>query len=170
MVFSSVVFLFIFLPWTLIIHYFLDSRYRNIFLLAVSLLFYSWGEGLLTILIITSIFINYLGGLLIDYFKRNNSPFAKIVLGGFIILNVLVLVYFKYFNFIIFNLNQINLFTDRKLSEIHLPIGISFYTFHIISYLIDVYRRDAVSQKNPFDLGLYIFLFPTISRGSNYSL
>lgn len=165
MVFSSVIFLFIFLPWTLLIHYFLEPRYRNVFLLLVSLLFYSWGEGLLTILIVISIFINYLGGLLIDYFKEKDLRLSKFLLSFFICLNVLVLIYFKYFNFIIGNLQQLNLFKGTAFTEIHLPIGISFYTFHIISYLIDVYRRSAVSQKNPFDLGLYIFLFPQLVAG-----
>lgn len=167
MVFSSVVFLFIFLPWTLIIHYFLDPRYRNFFLLLSSLVFYSWGEGLLTLLIIASIFVNYLGGLTISYYKNSarNNRAAKITLASFITLNVLVLIYFKYFNFIVSNLQLIGLFTGYTQHEIHLPIGISFYTFHIISYLIDVYRRDAVSQKNPFDLGLYIFLFPQLVAG-----
>ncbi len=165
MVFSSVIFLFIFLPWTLVIHYFLNPNYRNIFLLIASLLFYAWGEGLLTILIITSIFINYLAGLLIEYCKNKNERFSKIVLGGFITLNVLVLIYFKYFNFILSNIKYLNVFTEVEVAPIHLPIGISFYTFHIISYLIDVYRRDAVSQKNPFDLGLYIFLFPQLVAG-----
>lgn len=165
MVFSSVVFLFIFLPWTLIVHYFLDPRYRNFFLLAVSLLFYSWGEGLLTLLILCSIAVNYVGGLLIDYFKKSNSHGSKIILSLFIILNLMVLVYFKYSNFILLNLQSIHLFTSCTPRDLHLPIGISFYTFHIISYLIDVYRRDATSQKNPFDLGLYIFLFPQLVAG-----
>ncbi|MDI1355239.1 MAG: MBOAT family protein [bacterium] len=165
MVFSSVVFLFIFLPWTLMIHYFLDPRYRNLFLLLVSLLFYAWGEGFLTILIISSIFVNYLGGLLIGYYKNRKLGVAKLFLGVFIAINVLVLVYFKYFNFILGNLQEAGLFSSTILSPVHLPIGISFYTFHIISYLIDVYRRDAVSQKNPFDLGLYIFLFPQLVAG-----
>lgn len=165
MVFSSVVFLYIFLPWTLLVHYFLDPKYRNGFLLAVSLLFYAWGEGLLTLLIITSICINYLGGLLIGYFKIRNPAWARLTLSAFIILNVLVLVYFKYFNFIVENLQASHLFTTYAPEEIHLPIGISFYTFHIMSYLIDVYRRDAIPQKNPFDLGLYIFLFPQLVAG-----
>ncbi len=165
MVFSSVIFLFIFLPWTLVVHYFLNPKYRNGFLLISSLLFYSWGEGLLTILILNSIFINYLGGLLIEYFKQKNAGVAKLILGTFILLNVLVLVYYKYFGFIIGNIQQLHVLTSVTLSPIHLPIGISFYTFHIISYLIDVYRKDAVSQKNPFDLGLYIFLFPQLVAG-----
>jgi alginate O-acetyltransferase complex protein AlgI len=165
MVFSSVVFLFLFLPFTLIVHYFLDPRYRNFFLLLVSLLFYSWGEGLLTILIVISIFVNYFGGLLIEKFKQRSGRSAKLVLAGFITLNVAVLIYFKYFNFLLSNLQAIHLFSSVQLRPIHLPIGISFYTFHIISYLIDVYRRDAISQKNPFDLGLYIFLFPQLVAG-----
>jgi alginate O-acetyltransferase complex protein AlgI len=165
MVFSSVIFLFIFLPWTLVIHYFLNPNYRNIFLLLASLLFYAWGEGLLTLLIISSIFINYLAGLVIDYCKTRDNGWAKTVLGGFIAVNVLVLLYFKYFIFFVANLQVLHMLPQRELEPMHLPIGISFYTFHIISYLIDVYRRDAVSQKNPFNLGLYIFLFPQLVAG-----
>lgn len=165
MVFSSVIFLFIFLPWTLVIHYFLDPKYRNAFLLIASLLFYSWGEGLLTILILNSIFINYLAGLLIEHFKYKNLNIARLILGVFITINVFVLVYYKYFHFIIGNIQKLNVLTDIQVEAIHLPIGISFYTFHIISYLIDVYRKDAISQKNPFDLGLYIFLFPQLVAG-----
>lgn len=165
MVFSSLVFLFIFLPFTLVIHYFLDSRYRNFFLLFVSLIFYSWGEGLLTLLIIVSISINYFGGLLIDYFKMKKPGISKLILAFFITINILVLFYFKYFNFAISNLQTLHLFESYVPKSVHLPIGISFYTFHIVSYLIDVYRKDAVSQKNPLDLGLYIFLFPQLVAG-----
>jgi|JI7StandDraft_1071085.scaffolds.fasta_scaffold14164_3 alginate O-acetyltransferase complex protein AlgI len=165
MVFSSVMFLFIFLPWTLIIHYFLPARLRNTFLLLVSLLFYAWGEGYLTLLILGSILINYLGGLLIGHFKEKNIRLSKILLGLFIALNILVLVYFKYFHFLLENLNRLGLFKGTENPYIHLPIGISFYTFHIMSYLIDVYRRDATPQKNPLDLGLYIFLFPQLVAG-----
>lgn len=165
MVFSSVIFLFIFLPWTLIIHYFLPPRLRNTFLLITSLVFYSWGEGFLTFLILGSILINYVGGILIGRFKEENLRLSKVLLGLFIALNLLVLIYYKYFHFILENLNRVGLFTDVANPYRHLPIGISFYTFHIISYLVDVYRRDAVPQKNPLDLGLYIFLFPQLVAG-----
>lgn len=165
MVFSSVIFLFIFLPWTLIIHYLLPSKLRNTFLLIVSLLFYAWGEGYLTLLILGSILINYIGGLCIGALKEKNATLSKIVLALFIALNILVLVYFKYFHFLLENLSRVGLFKDVPNPYMHLPIGISFYTFHIMSYLVDVYRRDAVPQKNPLDLGLYIFLFPQLVAG-----
>ena len=165
MVFSSLVFLFIFLPWTLIIHYFLPPKLRNTFLLLVSLIFYAWGEGYLTLLILGSILINYAGGLLIGYFKDKHLTASKLILALFILINVSVLVYFKYFHFLLENLNRLGLFKNTENPYLHLPIGISFYTFHIMSYLIDVYRRDAVPQKNPLDLGLYIFLFPQLVAG-----
>lgn len=165
MVFSSVVFLFIFLPWTLIIHYILPAKFRNAFLLLVSLVFYSWGEGFLTLLILGSILVNYVGGICIGAMKEKNLRLSQLLLFIFIALNLLVLIYYKYFHFILENLNRAGLFTDVPNPYMHLPIGISFYTFHIMSYLIDVYRKDAVPQKNPLDLGLYIFLFPQLVAG-----
>lgn len=165
MVFSSSVFLFLFLPLTLIVHFFLHPRLRNFFLLLMSMVFYAWGEGSLTFLIAVSIIVNYAGGLLIGRLKAGNEKAAKGLVALFILLNLLVLIYYKYFNFILSELKNADLLTDFAPQVSHLPIGISFYTFHILSYLIDVYRRDAVAQKNPFDLGLYIFLFPQLVAG-----
>ncbi|MBS1634673.1 MAG: MBOAT family protein [Bacteroidetes bacterium] len=165
MVFSSLIFLFIFLPCTLIIHWILPARFRNFFLLLASILFYFWGEKSLTLIIIISIAINYLGGILIGKYKLDQPTISKWILGSFIALNLSVLVYFKYAHFIIENLQRIGLFINCENPRLHLPIGISFYTFHIISYLIDVYRRDAEPQKKPADLGLYIFLFPQLVAG-----
>jgi alginate O-acetyltransferase complex protein AlgI len=165
MVFSSTVFLFLFLPLTLIVHFFLHPRFRNFFLLLMSLVFYAWGEGGHTLLIGGSIIINYLGGILIGHFKSRNQRTSKILLASFIVINLLVLIYFKYFNFIVTSMQDLGMLSDLVVPRIHLPIGISFYTFHIMSYLVDVYRRDAVAQKNPFDLGLYIFLFPQLVAG-----
>lgn len=165
MVFSSSVFLFLFLPLTLIIHFFLHPRFRNFFLLVMSMVFYAWGEGALTFLIGASILVNYAGGLLISKLKAKDPKAASLAMAVFIGLNLLVLVYYKYFNFILLQFHDAGLLTGLSPLPGHLPIGISFYTFHILSYLIDVYRRDAVAQKNPFDLGLYIFLFPQLVAG-----
>jgi alginate O-acetyltransferase complex protein AlgI len=165
MVFSSTVFLFLFLPFTLILHFLLHPRFRNAFLLLMSMFFYAWGEGALTLLIAISILVNYAGGLLISYYKARSEPAAKATLAVFIAINLLVLIYYKYFNFILGALQSAGWMSDVPLPEKHLPIGISFYTFHILSYLVDVYRRDARVQKNPFDLGLYIFLFPQLVAG-----
>lgn len=165
MVFSSVVFLFIFLPFTLIVHSFLSPKIRNFFLLLVSLLFYFWGENYLTLLILISILFNYFGGILIGKLQKDNPGTSKLALIIFIILNLGILVYFKYSHFIIENINLLGFINAVDNPIIHLPVGISFYTFHIMSYLIDVYRKDAIPQKKPFDLGLYIFLFPQLVAG-----
>jgi len=165
MVFSSVIFLFLFLPLTLCIHYILPFKFKNLFLFTVSVLFYAWGEGALTLLILLSIGINYLAGLGISFFLNQKPVWAALLLAFAITLNLSVLIYFKYFHFIIENIQRLGLFTNQLNPYMHLPIGISFYTFHIISYLMDVYRRDTAPQKNPLDLGLYIFLFPQLVAG-----
>lgn len=165
MVFSSVIFLFLFLPLTLCIHYILPFKFKNLFLFTVSVLFYAWGEGALTLLILLSIGINYLAGLGISFFQNQKPVWAALLLAFAITLNLSVLIYFKYFHFIIENIQRLGLFTNQLNPYMHLPIGISFYTFHIISYLMDVYRRDTAPQKNPLDLGLYIFLFPQLVAG-----
>jgi alginate O-acetyltransferase complex protein AlgI len=165
MVFSSVIFLFLFLPVTLCIHYILPFKYKNLFLFTVSILFYAWGEGALTLLILVSIGLNYLAGLGISFFQNKNPSWALLLLTIAITLNLSVLMYYKYFHFIIENIQRLGLFSSQANPYMHLPIGISFYTFHIISYLMDVYRRDTAPQKNPLDLGLYIFLFPQLVAG-----
>jgi len=127
MVFSSSVFLFIFLPIVLIVNFFLSKNLRNYFLLLVSLFFYAWGEGFLVMLMITSICLNYLCGLLVDRYKKEEKATAsKIVLGIGIFINLLFLVYYKYFNFLLGNVQSIGLFPSLNNASIHLPIGISF--------------------------------------------
>ena len=166
MVFSSTIFLFIFLPIILIVNFLLDQKMRNYFLLLVSLFFYAWGEGFLVTLMITSICINYLFGLLIGYTNQvNRDSSKKIALGIGIAINLGLLAYFKYFNFFLDNIQGIGLFPSLSNSPIHLPIGISFFTFQSISYLIDIYREEVEVQKNPFNLGLYISLFPQLIAG-----
>ena len=163
MVFSSVIFLFLFLPLVLFVYYQLPNiRSKNILLLLASLIFYSWGEAELVLLMIISCLFNYFVGLLIHKSIRKKS----LMLGVGVTINILTLLYFKYFNFIIDSVN----YTLPKgleiiVGNVHLPIGISFFTFQAISYLIDVYRKDTSVQKNPMDLALYISLFPQLIAG-----
>ncbi len=133
---------------------------HNIILLAASLLFYAWGDVHYLALMLFVIVINYLGAIFIDkYYVRR-----KFILCFTIILNLSILVYFKYFNFIFENLN--NLFnTNIKFLEIIMPIGISFYIFQAMSYLIDVYRGECKVQKDFYKLALYISLFPQLVAG-----
>src|SRR5574344_1272500 len=163
MLFSSLVFLFLFLPLCLILYYlakrFLkDIKYRNIILCIFSLLFYSWGEPKYIVLMLFSIFINYILAILIS--KRK----PKLYLIIDIIVNIALLGVFKYSNFFIGNINSIfNL--NIASPNIVLPIGISFYTFQILSYVIDVYRKKVPVQKNIIKLATYISLFPQLVAG-----
>lgn len=162
LVFSSPIFLFLYLPVVLLIHFLLKLEYRNTFLLTVSLIFYSWGEPKLTVLMVFSIILNYLFGLLVEHY--NESRGAKVILALAVITNLGLLLYYKYINFFVDNIN--GLFnTDFFIEPIDLPLGISFYTFHSLSYVVDIYRRKSTAQKNMFDLALYISFFPQLVAG-----
>ena len=161
MLFSSGVFLFIFLPIIILLYYLFKKRtYRNILLCLFSLIFYAWGEPRYIILMIFSIVINYIMALLIDKYKKNKQLFFIID----IIINVALLFYFKYINLTISSINTLfNINIHSK--NIVLPIGISFYTFQIMSYVIDVYRSKVKVQKNIINLATYIVLFPQLIAG-----
>ncbi len=160
MVFSSIAFLFYFLPITLALYYILPKRCRNFVLLVASLIFYAYGEPTYVLIMILSIVFTYLYGLLIDKFRKC----SKLFLGLSICTSVGLLIYFKYINFIIEN---INLWLSNKVDFINvaLPIGISFYTFQMLTYIIDLYRGNVKVQKNIFKLGVYITLFPQLIAG-----
>lgn len=160
MVFSSISFLFYFLPITLLIYYIFPNKFKNIVLLVASMAFYFYGEPIYLVLMIISIFFTYIYGILIDKFRK----YSKIFLILSICTSLGILVYFKYINFLIGN---INLWLSHKINfiEVALPIGISFYTFQMISYLVDVYRENAKVQKNIINLALYVSLFPQLIAG-----
>lgn len=162
MLFSSL--LFLFLPIVLFLYRVLRDEFRNVFLLIVSLIFYAWGEGELVIVMIASILFNYVVGKTINYFE-NNVTLKKLVLAFGVLLNLSVLVYFKYINFIFDNINALFLNLNLQIDEIVLPIGISFFTFQSLSYLVDVYRKTLPPQDNIIGLGLYIALFPQLIAG-----
>ncbi|OON98850.1 MAG: hypothetical protein ATN35_03380 [Epulopiscium sp. Nele67-Bin004] len=153
MIFSSITFLFLFLPIVFGIYSILPNlMLKNIFLMISSLVFYAWGEPLFVFLMLVSVFCNWCIGLLMQKYNKN------FLLGVAILLNIGLLFYFKYFNFIA-DLLHIN------ISEIRLPIGISFFTFQALSYVIDVKRGSVEVQKNYFNLLLYISLFPQLIAG-----
>ena len=162
MLFSSMTFLFIFLPLVIFVYFIADNRIKNYVLLVASLIFYSWGEPKYIILMILSIIVNYLLALMIDKFKKKNLK--KIILIVSIVFNIGLLFTFKYFDFFARNVNN---FFDLKIPFLNLtlPIGISFYTFQILSYVVDVYKGDIKVQKNIFILGTYIALFPQLIAG-----
>ncbi|WP_312473466.1 MBOAT family O-acyltransferase [Neobacillus sp.] len=163
MVFSNLVFLFIFLPLVLVTYYLVRNELRNYLLLGFSLVFYAWGEPKYVVVMIFSIILNYIFGLLVHSF-RNHKSLNKIILGAAILTNLLVLGYYKYINFLINNINEL-LSTNIHMDPVVLPIGISFFTFQAMSYVIDVYRQPGEVQKNPFDLALYVALFPQLIAG-----
>ena len=160
MVFSSIAFLFYFLPILLVTYYLVPNKLKNIVLLAASLFFYFFGEPVNVLLMIVSIVSSYIFGLLIDKFRKYSKTF--LILSVF--TSVGALVYFKYTDFLIKN---INLFLANKIDLINviLPIGISFYTFQMLSYVIDVYRDNVKVQKNILKLALYVCLFPQLIAG-----
>lgn len=164
MIFSSTIFLFCFLPLLLLVYFFSPNRAKNSILLAASLLFYAWGELFYTALMVFSILANYLFGRLIgeSRFRR------KQILAFGVFCNLLLLGIFKYANFIIDNLNSVLSLiavAPIEVETIHLPLGISFFTFQAISYLVDVYRKENPAQKSILNLGLYIALFPQLIAG-----
>ena len=160
MVFSSIAFLFYFLPIVLGIYYIVPNKAKNLVLLLASLFFYFYGEPTYVIIMVLSIVITYIFGLLMDKYPDKKKTFLALS----IICSVGILVYFKYFNFL---MDNINLFVGGKIDFIYvaLPIGISFYTFQLISYIIDVYRGDAKVQKSLLKLATYIALFPQLIAG-----
>ena len=163
MVFSSTVFLCIFLPLVLLGYYICPKRGRNLFLLIASLVFYAWGEPKYVFLMIFSIIANYVFGLLMDKFRRNSRR-LKLMLVLSVVVDLGLLGVFKYTDFIISNLNAA-FGASFDLLKLALPIGISFYTFQAMSYTIDVYRGDVKVQRNIIDFGMYITMFPQLIAG-----
>jgi alginate O-acetyltransferase complex protein AlgI len=167
MVFCSLIFLFLFLPIVLAVYFLLRSvPARNGFLLLASLFFYAWGEIRFVWIMLASIACNYLLAILINDAKTTTSKRA--LLGITIAVNLGILAFFKYSGFITQNLNllleSIKL-PAISLAKVDLPLGISFFTFHALSYVIDVYRGQAKAQRNPINLALYISLFPQLVAG-----
>lgn len=164
MVFSSVTFLFVFLPVVLAVYYILPGRLRNTFLLLASLLFYYWGEPRFVFVMLASIVWNYLCGLMCGYLPERMRGLRKLALILAVAVNLGLLVYFKYADFIIGTINGV-FSRSIPLLGVTLPIGISFFTFQGLSYVIDVYRQTVRPQRDPLKLGMYISLFPQLIAG-----
>lgn len=163
MLFSSIVFLFTFLPIILLLYYILPKNLKNIVLLLGSLFFYAWGEPIYIFLMILSIIFNYICGLDLAR-KKNNHRAAQLSLIFNISVNLFILGFFKYCGFIVDSLNGILPF-QIPYKELSLPIGISFYTFQILSYIIDVYWGNVKAQTNIFNFALYVTMFPQLIAG-----
>lgn len=162
MVFSSIPFLYYFLPTVIILYFLSPKKLRNSVLLLASLFFYAWGEPKYIILMIISILLGYTFGMLID--KHHGTNWSKFYLALSIITGIGILGYFKYADFFINNFRVVT-GIDVQYLNIALPIGISFYTFQILSYTIDVYRGQADVQKNIIKLATYVALFPQLIAG-----
>lgn len=163
MVFSSLVFMFAYLPITLLAYYFVPRQGRNIFLFIVNLIFYGWGEPRLVLLMVFNIFFNYIGGWLVDK-NRADAKKKKLFLILTCVFDIGILAVFKYTGMITETLNMLPFLNIPEL-QISLPIGISFYTFQTMSYVIDVYRDDAPVSKNFINFGTYVALFPQLIAG-----
>lgn len=163
MVFSSTIFLCVYLPLVLLGYYICPKKGKNLFLLIVSLIFYAWGEPKYVFLMIFSILVNYVFGLLMDK-HRENKKRLKLLLVISVIIDLGLLSVFKYTDFIITNINSV-FGAGFDLLNIALPIGISFYTFQAMSYTIDVYRDNVRVQRNLIDFGMYITMFPQLIAG-----
>jgi alginate O-acetyltransferase complex protein AlgI len=161
MSFSSPIFLFLFLPFVLTVYFLIRRELRNSFLLCMSLLFYAWGEKGYVLIMLFSMGISFVFGLVLERFSLDEPGKRKAALALAVLLNISLLFYFKYVNFLVSSLS----FGAIRVDPIHLPNGISFFTFHALSYVIDVYRRDVPAQRNPFDIALYISIFPKLIAG-----
>ncbi len=162
MLFSSIEFLFYFLPAVVLVYFCLPNRGRNLWLLIVSLFFYAWGEPRLVTLMVVSILLHYGWGLAIGASKT--PRLRKLFLICSVVTGLGMLGYYKYADFAVENVNAL-FGTAFPLPKVALPIGISFYTFQILSYTIDVYRGRVEAQKNPIDFGCYVSLFPQLIAG-----
>lgn len=164
MLFSSNIFLFFYIPCVLVLYYLTPVRWRNVTLFLVSLFFYGWGEPVYVLLMVLTIAINYACGLLIHNRRAaGKSPRPALVIG--VSLNLLILGFFKYAGFLVESIRALIPGLGLPVPQVSLPIGISFYVFQSMSYIIDVYRNDAPVQKKPVDFGTYVTLFPQLIAG-----
>ena len=162
MLFSSIPFLYYFLPITLILYYVVPKSVKNVVILLASLVFYGWGEPSYVFLMAGSIVMGYIAGILLEKIKK--TPLKKVVLITALVISLGLLAYFKYANFFIVNFNKAT-GLSISLLKVALPIGISFYTFQLISYVIDVYWGSVKAQKNLISLATYITMFPQLIAG-----
>ena len=163
MVFSSILFLFLYLPIVLAVYYIVPVKWRNLWLFIVNFVFYGWGEPVYILLMLFSICVNYVSGRLVYRYRQEDKKARRILLVNTVV-NLGMLMFFKYYDLFAETLNQLP-FCSLPLLALELPIGISFYTFQTMSYPIDVYRGDADVQKNFISFGTFVALFPQLIAG-----
>lgn len=155
-------FLFVFMPVVMAIYFLAKKEIRNYILLIASIVFYAWGEPRYLAIMIITILVNYIGALCLDKYQNPRQRLG--IVTATILVNLSFLFYFKYFNFVVDNINLV-FQTHIDFVDVIMPIGISFYTFQAMSYLIDVYRKEIPAQRDVYKLALYIVLFPQLVAG-----
>ena len=165
MVFSSLIFLFAYLPAVLLIYFVMPRKGKNLALFLVSLFFYAWGEPIYVLLMLASLSLAYLFGVGIGKWRQEKPRRAKALTTLSVCVSLSFLFFFKYYNFFAANLSRLPLVNVPTITGLALPIGISFYTFQIISYTVDVWRGDCAAQKNYISFGAYVTLFPQLIAG-----
>ena len=165
MVFSSLIFLFAYLPAVWLVYFVTPSKGKNLVLFVVSLLFYAWGEPIYVLLMLISITFAYFFGLLIGEYREESPKCAKLFTILSVCISLLFLLFFKYYNFMAINLSRLPRIHVPTIIGLALPIGISFYTFQIISYTVDVWHGDCRAQRNYINFGAYVTLFPQLIAG-----
>lgn len=165
MIFSSVLFLYIYLPLVLLIYQLTPLKFRNLFLLIVNLIFYGWGEPVYILLMFLSIGIDYVNGYYVGKYRNTDRKKAKRFVIISVVMNLSLLGFFKYYDFIAVSLNSLMNMQLLQPLGLALPIGISFYTFQTMSYTIDIYRNQADAQKSIINFGTYVTLFPQLIAG-----
>ena len=163
MIFSSLLFLYIYLPIVLAIYYISPKKIRNFILLILSLVFYGWGEPIYVSLMVLSIIVGFIGALQINKYRMDKEK-STCIFVTILLINLGTLFFFKYYGFLIEIINSI-FNTNLKIKALPLPLGISFYTFQIISYVVDVYRDKTEVQKNIINFGAYVSMFPQLVAG-----
>ena len=157
--------MFVFLPVVLLAYFLVPKKFKNVVILISSLIFYAWGEPVYVVLMVFSIVYNYIAGIEMEYHRKaGRKGRIKTVFLMAVVVNLLILGFFKYYGFLLQNLNRI-LPVDIPYRTLPLPIGISFYTFQTLSYVIDVYRGNVAVQKNLIHFGTYISMFPQLIAG-----
>ncbi len=164
MIFSSLLFLFTYLPAVLLIYYITPLKWRNLFLLVANLIFYGWGEPVYILIMFLSIGIDYVHGWLVEKYRAEDKKARAFVVSS-MVFNLALLFFFKYYDFLVSSFSFIPLVESLPRLNVPLPIGISFYTFQTMSYTVDVYRGQARRQKNIVNFGTFVTLFPQLIAG-----
>lgn len=164
MVFSSLIFLFVYFPVVLAVYYICPLKWRNVVLLIFNLIFYGFGEPVYVLLMMFSILVDYLLGIGIDRWRDRKNT-AKLLLVISVVWNLGLLFFFKYYDFLLATLQEHGIAGSLPMLDLALPIGISFYTFQKLSYIVDVYRGDCDGQKNFIDFSVFVTLFPQLIAG-----